>query len=112
MNLFAFISFELPQPLKRLSAEAALHHPWLETNGSRNSDRPLQHDVSLLHSRRRVVKRTMRGVIAASRMKALSLQLPDKLGRHETKRNMSLTDRLLMADISKYMDTLKKQRSR
>lgn len=95
-------------PLKRLSAEAALHHPWLETN----SDHPLQHDVSMLRSRRGAIKRTMRGVIATSRMKALSLQPPERGALPQSRKSMSLKDQRLRADISKYMGDLERYRSR
>lgn len=58
-------------PDKRLTANAALHHPWLVDPTSLSSS-PINNDLSEIHSRRRKFRRAVITTMTVSRFKALA----------------------------------------
>lgn len=58
-------------PDKRLTANAALHHPWLSDPRS-NSESPIQNDLSGIHSRRRKFRTAVRATMTVGRIKEIA----------------------------------------
>lgn len=58
-------------PDKRLTANAALHHPWL-ADPTTNSTSPIQNDLSGIHSRRRKFRTAVRATMTVGRIREIA----------------------------------------
>lgn len=58
-------------PNKRLTANAALHHPWLQDSTSLSTE-PINNDLSGIHSRRRKFRTAVRATMTVGRIKEIA----------------------------------------